>query len=78
MELYRLEENRWGIVTRLELTGPMLRRALDLGLTEGCRVQCVLAGRRGGPGAYLIRGAVIALRAYDADRIRVREVTADG
>lgn len=78
MELYRLRENRWGIVTRIELEGAMLQRVLDLGLTEGCRVMCVLPGRRQGPAAYLIRGAVIALRRKDAAGIRIREVACDG
>lgn len=77
MELYRLEEDRWGVVTRIGLEGAMLQRVLDLGLTEGCRVMGVLPGRRGRPAAFLIRGAVIALRQRDAVRIRIRREDAD-
>ena len=56
---------------------PLKNRLLDLGLTEGCRVMGVLPGRRGRPAAFLIRGAVIALRQRDAVRIRIRREDAD-
>lgn len=78
MELYRLKADCWATVTRIDLEGAMLQRVLDLGLTEGCRVMCVLPGYRGGPAAYLIRGAVIALRQRDALRVRVREEDGHG
>lgn len=43
--------------------GPLQQRLADLGLIEGTRVECLL--RRRGIAAYLIRGAVIAVRAAD-------------
>ena len=41
-------------------------RLLDLGLIPGTRVVCQGHSPAGDPAAYLIRGAVIALRARDA------------
>lgn len=44
-------------------------RLRDLGMAEGTRVKCLGAGPLGDPAAYLIRGAVVALRKKDAARI---------
>ena len=47
--------------------GPdMRRRLLDLGLIRGTRVTCIARSPWGDPAAYLVRGAVIALREQDA------------
>ena len=47
--------------------GPALgRRLLDVGLIPGTRVTCTAVSPAGDPAAYLIRGAVIALRGRDA------------
>lgn len=45
----------------------MRRRLLDIGLIPGTRVTCQGHSPAGDPAAYLIRGAVIALRSKDAD-----------
>ena len=42
------------------------RRLLDIGLIPGTRVTCTAVSPAGDPAAYLIRGAVIALRGRDA------------
>ena len=44
----------------------MRRRLLDIGLIPGTRVTCTAVSPAGDPAAYLIRGAVIALRGRDA------------
>ena len=44
----------------------MRRRLLDLGLTKGARVECLYASPWGDPTAYLVRGAVVALRGEEA------------
>lgn len=49
----------------------MRRRLMDMGLIPGTRVTCVVASPAGDPSAYLIRGAVVALRGRDAAGIRV-------
>jgi ferrous iron transport protein A len=52
--------------------GPgMSRRLMDMGLIPGTRVTCVAKSPAGDPAAYLIRGAVIALRRRDAGGVRV-------
>ena len=51
--------------------GGIRRRLLDIGLVEGTEVECVGKSPCGDPRAYLIRGAVIALRAEDCKKIAV-------
>lgn len=59
-------------VSRLNVGGALRRRLLDLGLVQGTWVECVGRSPVGDPAAYLIRGAVIALRAADSAKILVR------
>lgn len=58
-------------VKTLLSTGAMRRRLQDIGLTAGAYVKCVLKSPSGDPAAYLIRGAVIALRNKDSAEILV-------
>ncbi len=60
-------------VQKLMMHGTMRRRLLDIGLTEGARVECIGRSPAGDPAAYLIRGAVIAIRSEDSREILVRE-----
>ena len=48
------------------MQGALRRRLLDIGLIPGTRVTCTAVSPAGDPAAYLIRGAVIALRGRDA------------
>ena len=61
-----LRPGQHGTVAQLRLQGALLQRLLDLGLIPGTRVVCQGHSPAGDPAAYLIRGAVIALRARDA------------
>lgn len=63
-----------GYIDSIESEGSIRRRFLDIGMTPGCRVKCVLASPSGNPIAYLIRGAIIAIRCEDAQGILVRKV----
>lgn len=56
-------------VTRIHAQPDMARRLTDLGLTPGVRVTCAAQSPAGDPRAYLIRGALIALRNADTDGI---------
>ena len=47
------------------------RRLLDMGLIKGTKVSCVLKNPSGNPSAFLIRGAIIALRNEDCSHIIV-------
>lgn len=51
--------------------GPERRRLLDLGLTPGTIVRAELTGMGRDPTAYRVRGALIALRREQADRVHI-------
>lgn len=67
--LSRLEIGESAVVEKLTVHGAMRRRLLDIGLTEGAEVECIGKSPAGDPSAYLIRGAVIAIRSEDAREI---------
>lgn len=54
--------------------GPERHRLLDLGVVPGTRVAVELPSPSGNPTAYRIRGAAIALRREQAERILIRKV----
>jgi ferrous iron transport protein A len=58
-------------VKRLELSGAIRRRLRDIGLIEGTNVECTLKSPSGDPAAYLIRGAIIAIRSEDSGRVLI-------
>ncbi len=60
------------VVQKLNISGNMRRRFLDIGLIENTTVECLGRSPGGDPSAYLIRGAVIAIRAQDCRGIQVR------
>ena len=49
-----------------------LRRLADMGLIENTCVECVGRSPLGDPSAYLISGAVVAIRSADGAEISVR------
>ena len=49
-------------VVRLDTKGDLRRRFMDIGLVEGTPVECLRKSPAGDPKAYLIRGAVLAIR----------------
>ena len=60
-------------ILSLSNTGAMRRRLQEIGLTPGTVVECVGKSPGKDPSAYLIRGAVIAIRADDAHGVEVTE-----
>lgn len=58
-------------VKEITTEGDMRRRLLDIGLTPGTRVECIGKSPGGDPKAFLIRGAVIAIRNEDCSGIRL-------
>lgn len=56
-----------GIVT--ESAGDRLR---DLGVIEGTKIVCLIKSPLGDPTAYIIRGAVFALRKKDAQNVHIQ------
>ncbi|MDE6732345.1 MAG: ferrous iron transport protein A [Oscillospiraceae bacterium] len=60
------------VVEELKTSGAMRRRLLDIGLSTGAEVECVGRSPMGDPSAYLIRGAVIAIRARDCRGVVIK------
>lgn len=71
--LNELSAGEAATVLRLRIHGSMRRRLLDIGLVEGTRVECIGKSPSGDPAAYLIRGAVIAIRSEDACDILIKK-----
>ncbi|NLB17329.1 MAG: ferrous iron transport protein A [Syntrophomonadaceae bacterium] len=71
MTLASLPRESKGYVTSIQITGPLRRRILDLGMVPGTPVHYVRSAPGGDPIAFRIRGAVIALRRRDAGGIKV-------
>lgn len=59
------------VIHSLHTTGTMRRRLLDIGLIESTDVECLGRSPGGDPCAYLIRGAVIAIRKEDCRGILI-------
>lgn len=58
-------------VKELLSTGSIRRRLLDIGLIENTSITCIGRSPLGDPSAFLIRGAVIAIRSEDCNNILV-------
>lgn len=69
--LSSLDIDESGIVKVLYTKGAMRRRLQDVGFITGTKVSCVQKSPAGDPKAYLVRGAVIAIRNSDAKNIVV-------
>ena len=69
IRLCDLRVGEGGRVREIRAAGGIRRRLMDIGLLRGGRVECVGKSPAGDPAAYLIRGAVIAIRARDANKI---------
>ena len=65
---------KFGKVTSINTSFNLHQRLLDIGVIDGTVVECVLKSPSNDPKAYLIRGAVIAIRNEDAKEINIDEV----
>ena len=73
-KLYELNAGEYAVVESLnDGSRKIATRLSDIGLTEGTRVLCTMKSPLGDPSAYLIRGAVIALRREDAAVVCISE-----
>lgn len=61
-------------VRKLTSKGVLRRRLLDLGVVEDTEIEVLSRSPSGDPTAYLIRGAVIALRVETACTILVEKI----
>lgn len=69
--LSELEQGTCGTVIDVNPASTMYRRLQDIGLIKGTKVTCVQKSPLGDPTAYLIRGAVIALRSEDSSCVLI-------
>lgn len=60
-----------GVVSCVDQLSNLYQRLLDIGVINGTNVECVLKSPSNDPKAYLIRGAVIAIRNEDAKFIDI-------
>ncbi len=74
LRLTQLKEGDRAVVVELTLSNAMRRRLQDMGLIKGTVVECVGKSPLGDPAAFLIRGAVIALRSEDSDMVLVEYI----
>lgn len=72
--LCQLEAGESGRVTAIYTKGDMRRRFMDMGLIADTKVTCLLKSSKGDISAYLIRGAVIAIRCEDVREIFVVKI----
>lgn len=71
MTLDKLNYGEKAVVKEIFTRDTMRRRFLDIGLIKNTRVECVGVSPAGDPKAFLIRGAVIAIRNCDSNSIVV-------
>lgn len=69
--LSEIKPGERGSISEIEVKGRKKRRLIDLGFTEGTKVACIGESPFGSPRAYMVRGAVIALRTSDTREIYV-------
>ncbi|MBO5726445.1 MAG: ferrous iron transport protein A [Clostridia bacterium] len=74
MTLYETELGKKYEVLSINVSENIKRRIFDIGLTKGSFVTPLFCSFLGEPTAYLIRGAVIALRNDETKKIFVKPI----
>lgn len=74
IQLNKLKCGEKARVCRINSFGNIRRRLMDIGLVENTLVECVGISPMGDPAAYLICGAVIAIRSEDCSGIIVEVI----
>ena len=69
--LDKLKINECAIVKRLHNNNDIKRRLLDIGIVPGSRIECVMESPFKDPRAYLVKGAIYAIRNSDAKNVLV-------
>lgn len=75
--LNKISTGTFATVLSVDTEPSLKQRLYDIGLVPGTKVKSVHQSPSGNPRAYFVRGAVIALRNCDAEKIFVR-VEKDG
>lgn len=63
------------VVCKINSSEKISRRLYDIGIIKDTVIECVGRSPLKDPSAYLIRGAVIALRSEDSENIIVRKAS---
>ena len=71
-KLSQLAPGARALVLDIESADGIRRRLQDLGLVSGTEVTCIQKSPLGDPVAFLIRGALIALRSEDSSCVSVQ------
>lgn len=58
-------------IKKIDCTGNIKRRILDLGMIEGTKIKPVLKSPLGDPTAYEVRGSLISLREEESKNIEI-------
>lgn len=67
-----IQPGQKAVIQELRTDGSIHRRLLDIGLVKGTQVECVGRSPGGDPYAFLVRGAVIAIRSEDLRKILIQ------
>ena len=71
MTLNELNVGERAIVKNISEASSMRQRFIDIGIISGTKIECVLISPGKNPKAYMIKGAVIAIRNEDAKYIYI-------
>lgn len=71
MTLNELKLSEKAIVKNISELSSMRQRFIDIGIICGAKIECVLVSPGKNPKAYMIKGAVIAIRDEDAKFIYI-------
>ena len=74
IRLCDMQPGQTGRVFSLSEKSNIYGRLRDLGLIKGTMVECVMKSPLGDPAAYLIRGALIALRRDDSKYVLIERM----
>lgn len=72
MSLNELNVGDRAEVIKIDDASSMKQRFIDIGIIGGTKVECVLISPSKNPKAYMIKGAVIAIRDEDAKFIYIK------
>ncbi len=70
--LSKLRPGHKGIVTKINCTGSVKQRLIDMGITPGVKLAVVKAAPLGDPIQIHLRGYALSIRRQDAAQISVR------
>ena len=71
MTLNELNVGERAVVKNISEVSTMRQRFIDIGIINGTKIECVLISPGKNPKAYMIKGAVIAIRDEDAKFIEI-------